>query len=90
MALNRMVVELGMGVDLQGEDYTKAACRAVHNALRQNSLTVAPAFGCEREWLALDQRAQGTLDDHALARCEAPAAPSAGQRWSSRAHRLHH
>ena len=53
MALKRMVVELGMGVDLQGEDYTKAACCAVHNALRQNSLTVAPAFGCERDDMVL-------------------------------------
>ena len=53
MALKRMAIELGMGVDLQGEDYTKAACRAVHNALRQNSLTVAPAFGCEREDMVL-------------------------------------
>ncbi|MEM9059208.1 MAG: Lin0512 family protein [Pseudomonadota bacterium] len=53
MALKRMLVELGTGVDLQGEDYTKAACRAVHNALRHNSLTVAPAFGCAREDMAL-------------------------------------
>lgn len=49
MARKRMVIELGMGVDLQGSDYTKAARRAVHNALRQNSLTVAPALGVERD-----------------------------------------
>lgn len=45
MPRHRMVMELGMGTDIRGQDYTKAACRALHNALRQNSLTVAPAFG---------------------------------------------
>lgn len=49
MALKRMVMELGMGTDLQGENYTKAACRAVHNALRQNSLHVYDAFGVSRD-----------------------------------------
>ena len=49
MALKRMVLELGMGTDIRGEDYTKAALRAVHNALRQNSLSIADAFGLERE-----------------------------------------
>ena len=49
MALKRMVLELGMGTDIRGEDYTKAACRAVHNALRQNSLSVADAFDQPRE-----------------------------------------
>lgn len=45
MALKKMVLELGMGTDIRGEDYTKAACRALHAALRQNSLSVADAFG---------------------------------------------
>lgn len=42
-------MQLGMGTDLQGQDYTKAACRAVHNALRQNSLHVYAAFDIPRE-----------------------------------------
>lgn len=54
MPLKRMVMELGMGVDLQGDDYTKAACRALHNALRQNSLTVADAFGVSREAMQVE------------------------------------
>jgi uncharacterized protein (TIGR02058 family) len=33
-----MVLEFGMGVDLHGEDCTKAACRAVFDALRHSSL----------------------------------------------------
>ncbi|NKB54041.1 MAG: hypothetical protein GKR97_17825 [Rhizobiaceae bacterium] len=54
MALKRMVMELGMGTDLQGEDYTKAACRAVHNALRQNSLSVYDAFGVSRDEMVVE------------------------------------
>ena len=49
-----MVMELGMGTDLQGEDYTKAACRAVHNALRQNSLSVYDAFGVSRDKMVVE------------------------------------
>ncbi|MFK7902891.1 MAG: Lin0512 family protein [Nitratireductor sp.] len=49
MSLKRMVMELGMGTDIQGGDYTKAATRAVHNALRQNSLSVYEAFGVSRD-----------------------------------------
>lgn len=47
MAMKRMVLELGMGTDIRGQNYTKAAVRAVENALRQNSLSVADAFGME-------------------------------------------
>ena len=45
MPFKRMVMELGMGTDIRGGNYTKAAVRAVENAVRQNSLTVAAAFG---------------------------------------------
>lgn len=54
MAWKRMVMELGMGTDIRGSDYTKAATRAVHNALRQNSLVVADAFGKAREEMRVD------------------------------------
>jgi uncharacterized protein (TIGR02058 family) len=36
--LKRYVVELGTGVDLHGMDVTKAACRAVKNAISQSCL----------------------------------------------------
>ncbi|MEP4705289.1 MAG: Lin0512 family protein [Hyphomicrobiales bacterium] len=49
MALKRMALELGMGTDIQGGDYTKAATRAVQNALRQNALVVADAFDLPRD-----------------------------------------
>ncbi len=38
MALVRWVTEMGMGVDVHGHDYTKAARRAVSDALRHSSL----------------------------------------------------
>ena len=49
MTLKRMALELGMGTDIQGGDYTKAATRAVQNALRQNALVVADAFDLPRD-----------------------------------------
>ena len=49
MALTRMIVELGMGTDLRGSDYTKAAIRALKDALWHNSLTIAPALGRKPE-----------------------------------------
>jgi uncharacterized protein (TIGR02058 family) len=36
--LTPYVLEFGMGVDLHGRDSTKAACRAVFDALRHSSL----------------------------------------------------
>lgn len=45
MALKRLVVEFGMGTDLRGQDYTKAACRALKDALWHNSLSVCSALG---------------------------------------------
>ncbi len=38
MALQRWITEMGMGVDVHGGDYTKAAERAVSDALRHSSL----------------------------------------------------
>lgn len=38
MALTRWITEMGMGVDVHGHDYTKAAKRAVSDALRHSSL----------------------------------------------------
>lgn len=49
MALKRLVVEMGMGTDLHGQDYTKAAVRALKDALWHNSLSVVTALGYPRE-----------------------------------------
>lgn len=45
MALKRMALEIGMGTDIRGADYTKAAVRALRDALWHNSLSVAAALG---------------------------------------------
>ncbi|MEZ5661268.1 MAG: Lin0512 family protein [Burkholderiaceae bacterium] len=36
----RIILEMGMGNDLHGEDYTKAALRAVQDALHHSSLSL--------------------------------------------------
>lgn len=38
METKRFVVEIGSGVDLHGEDVTKAACRAVKDAISRSCL----------------------------------------------------
>ena len=48
MAKTRIALELGMGTSLRRHDYTKAACRAVEDALWHNSLSLAEAFGFEK------------------------------------------
>ena len=45
MTMQRVVVEFGMGADIRGADYTKAAVRALRDALWHNSLNVAAALG---------------------------------------------
>ena len=38
--MKRLILEMGTGNDLYGEDYTKAACRAVQDALHHSSLVL--------------------------------------------------
>tara|TARA_X000001036_G_scaffold402281_1_gene407991 strand:- start:11 stop:376 length:366 start_codon:yes stop_codon:yes gene_type:complete len=40
MTLSRLILETGMGNDLYGEDYTKAACRAVQDAIHHSSINI--------------------------------------------------
>ena len=47
MAWKRMVLEIGMGTDIRGTDYTKAAVRALRDALWHNSLSIADAVGLD-------------------------------------------
>jgi uncharacterized protein (TIGR02058 family) len=44
MTLKRVVLEIGMGTDIRGGDNTKAAVRALRDALWHNSLTIAAAL----------------------------------------------
>lgn len=47
MTWKRVVLEIGMGTDIRGTDYTKAAVRALRDALWHNSLGVADALGMD-------------------------------------------
>ena len=61
MALRRMVLEIGMGTDIRGTDYTKAAVRALRDALWHNSLTVTHALGVDVDSMRVevtDRRAE--------------------------------
>ncbi|MBX2839210.1 MAG: Lin0512 family protein [Gammaproteobacteria bacterium] len=44
----RVILEMGMGVDLYGEDYTKAAKRGISDALRHSSLTLLRTLELDR------------------------------------------
>ncbi|HEY4041428.1 MAG TPA: Lin0512 family protein [Rhodopila sp.] len=54
MALKRMVLEIGMGTDIQGADPTKAAVRALRDALWHNSLGVANALGLDTDAMQVE------------------------------------
>lgn len=49
MALKRMVLQLGQGTDIRGGDSTKAAERAVRDALWRNYLRIADVLGKRRD-----------------------------------------
>lgn len=46
-----LILELGMGADVHGHDYTKAALRAVSDAIRHSSLSVFQSHGHPSEML---------------------------------------
>ncbi len=54
MAMKRMVTEIGMGTDVRGADYTKAAVRALRDALWRNSLSVAAALGKDTDSMVVE------------------------------------
>jgi uncharacterized protein (TIGR02058 family) len=43
--MKRIILEMGTGNDLYGKDYTKAACRAVDDALHHSSLILFRSLG---------------------------------------------
>ena len=54
MAKTRIALELGMGTSLRKGDYTRAAVRAVQDALWRNSISFAEAFGFEKSDMLID------------------------------------
>lgn len=47
----RGMLEMGMGTDLHGGDYTKAACRAAREALQRSSLNFVKALSLDTKTL---------------------------------------
>ena len=45
--MKRIILEMGTGNDLYGENYTKAACRAVDDALHHSSLILFRSLGLD-------------------------------------------
>ena len=45
--MQRFIIEMGMGNDLHGGDYTKAARRAIEDAIRHSSIPMLPALGID-------------------------------------------
>ena len=54
MALRRCLLELGTGVDLHGKDATKAARRAVSDALRHSSVAFPRVFGYDPQMMYVE------------------------------------
>lgn len=68
-AEKRIILEMGTGNDLYGEDYTKAACRAVQDALNHSSIVLFGALGYDH----LDMRVEVTIGVQQPERVDAAA-----------------
>src|SRR5271154_1387888 len=64
MAMKRMVLEIGMGTDIRGADYTKAAVRALRDALWHNSLSIAAALGLPTDSMRVEVTIGVPKPDH--------------------------
>ena len=54
MPLKRFILELGTGNDLHGGDYTKAALRAVQDALHHSSLAFIRSLGLNSKQMQVE------------------------------------
>ena len=52
--MKRITLEMGTGNDLYGDDYTKAACRAVQDAIHHSSLTMFRALNLDPERMEIE------------------------------------
>lgn len=55
--MQRFIIEMGMGNDQYGQDYTKAAARAIEDAIRHSSIPMFDALGIDHT----DMRVQVTV-----------------------------
>ena len=54
MAAKRVILEMGTGNDLHGGDYTKAAIRAVQDAIHHSSLTLIRTLGLDSRKMQIE------------------------------------
>jgi uncharacterized protein (TIGR02058 family) len=54
MTLQRVITEFGTGNDLHGGDYTKAAVRAVQDAIHHSSLTLIRSLGIDSRTMQVE------------------------------------
>jgi len=54
MTMQRIILEMGTGNDLYGEDYNKAATRAVQDALHHSSIILFRSLGIERDSMQVE------------------------------------
>ena len=54
MAAKRVILEMGTGNDLHGGDYTKAAIRAVQDAIHHSSLSLIRTLGLDGRMMQVD------------------------------------
>ena len=54
MTLKRVITEFGTGNDLHGGDYTKAAVRAVQDAIHHSSLTLIRTLGVDAKTMQVE------------------------------------
>jgi uncharacterized protein (TIGR02058 family) len=54
MTEKRVILELGSGNDLHGGDYTKAALRAVEDAIHHSSLSLIGSLGLDANAMAVE------------------------------------
>lgn len=54
MALKRVITEFGSGNDLHGGDYTKAAVRAVEDAIHHSSLSLIRTLGVDAKTMQVE------------------------------------
>lgn len=54
MTLKRVILEMGAGNDLHGGDYTKAALRAVQDALHHSSLSMIRSLGLDSKAMQVE------------------------------------
>ena len=54
MSLKRVILEMGAGNDLHGADYTKAALRAVNDALHHSSMSWLRSLGLSSKEMQIE------------------------------------